>query len=164
MIITFAGHRSTYSQNLSAQLRQILSALVQKEPEVLFYTGGMGNFDELAASIIRQLQREHPYIHLALVLPYMTNRINTDREYYEKQFDEIILPLDSKSVHYKSAITLRNRWMIDHADIIIAYVNRNFGGAFTTLQYALKKKKPVINLACPDVNQIFTCIFQNKRL
>ena len=50
-------------------------------------------------------------------------------------------------VHYKAAIKKRNRWMVDQADKILAYVYRDFGGAFDTIKYALRTGKPVLNLA-----------------
>ena len=70
-----------------------------------------------------------------------------DDPYYEKFYDEIWYPIDSKT-HPKSAITKRNQWMIDNADLLIAYVEegRN-GGAMTTLKYAEKKGIEIINLA-----------------
>ena len=42
---------------------------------------------------------------------------------------------------------LRNRWMVEQADYVIAMVERKEGGAYATLQYAQKKKKKIINLA-----------------
>lgn len=43
-------------------------------------------------------------IRLNLVLPYMTNQINRDKEYLESRFDDIIIPMDLMGVHYKAAI------------------------------------------------------------
>lgn len=86
-------------------------------------------------------------IRLNLVLPYMTNQINRDKEYLESRFDDIIIPMDLMGVHYKAAIKKRNRWMVDQADKILAYVYRDFGGAFDTIKYALRTGKPVLNLA-----------------
>lgn len=36
--------------------------------------------------------------------------------------------------------------MVDRADLIICYVERNEGGAFQTVQYAKRKEKQVVNL------------------
>lgn len=41
----------------------------------------------------------------------------------------------------------RNRWMVDRADCLIAYLFRDYGGAYETVKYAKKQGKPVINLA-----------------
>ena len=95
------------------------------------------------------MKKKYPHlnIRLNLVLPYMTNQINRDKDYYESRFDDIIIPMDLMGVHYKAAIKKRNRWMVDQADKILAYVYRDFGGAFDTIKYALRTGKPVLNLA-----------------
>ncbi len=87
------------------------------------------------------------HITLALVLPYLSNRLNTDKEYYQTGFDQIIIPDKSDNAHCKAAIQIRNRWMADRADIVISYICRDFGGALATVRYAQRRGKPVINLA-----------------
>ena len=37
--------------------------------------------------------------------------------------------------------------MVDRADCLIAYLFRDFGGAYETIKYAKNQGKPVINLA-----------------
>ena len=36
--------------------------------------------------------------------------------------------------------------MVDRADLLICYVEKEFGGAYQTMQYALKTGKKVINI------------------
>lgn len=74
-------------------------------------------------------------------------RVNAEKERYEQQYDELIIPLELSEAHFKGAITKRNRWMIDRSDCLIAYVYRDFGGAYAMLQYAGKKNKEIFNLA-----------------
>jgi nucleoside 2-deoxyribosyltransferase len=78
---------------------------------------------------------------------YISNKLNTEKAYYEYYYDEIIIPEELCGVHYKAAIQKRNRWMVDRADCLIAYLFRDFGGAYETVKYAKKQGKPVINLA-----------------
>ena len=67
--------------------------------------------------------------------------------FFEGFYDGIYYPLDNKT-HFKNAITLRNKWMIDNADLLICYVEKGRkGGAMTTLNYAKKQGLRVINLA-----------------
>lgn len=159
MNITFIGHRDIYSD--CAQLDRVLERVLEIDQSLFFYTGGMGRFDSMAATSVRLLQKRNSSanIQLYLVLPYMSNRLNVEKKYYESMYDEIILPAELTNVHYKAAIPLRNRWMVNQSDFIIAYVNRRFGGAYATYQYAQKLGKPIINLADPSVNENFTCIF-----
>ena len=146
---TFAGHREVYQSKIDEDIEKNIDHLLQTDNEFVFYTGGMGDFDIKCASAVRAAKRKYPNkkIRLALVLPYMSNRLNADKEYYQYNYDEIIIPAELVGVHYKAAITMRNRWLVDRVDCVIAYVYRDFGGALETVKYARKQGKPVINLA-----------------
>ncbi len=146
---TFSGHREVYQSDIAARLEAEIEKLLQTDNEFIFLTGGMGQFDGMGAGAVRAAKRRHPEkcITLALVLPYPSNRLNTDKEYYQSYFDQIIIPEELDAVHYKAAIQRRNRWMVDRADTVIAYVCQSFGGAFATVKYAQRQGKPVVNLA-----------------
>lgn len=109
----------------------------------------MGEFDKMCSAAVRTAKRRHPEldIKLMVVLPYMMAKVNTDKDLYEKLYDDIIIPMELFGTHYKSAITKRNRWIVDQSDFLIAYVYRDFGGAYSTLRYAYRRKKEIINLA-----------------
>lgn len=64
--------------------------------------------------------------------------------------DDIVVPMELMGVHYKAAIKKRNRWMVDQADKILAYIYRDFGGAFDTVKYAYRMGKPVLNFAVKE--------------
>ena len=36
--------------------------------------------------------------------------------------------------------------LVDNSDLLVAYVNKDFGGAYNTLKYAEKKGVPIINV------------------
>ncbi len=126
-----------------------VESILRMDTSFLFLTGGMGEFDGLCSRAVRSTQHRYPHleIRLALVLPYMTNRLNKDKLYYETAYDEIIIPEELAGVHYKAAIKKRNRWLVDRADTVIAYIHRDFGGAAETVKYARKQGKTVVNLA-----------------
>ena len=146
---TFAGHREVYQAGIDKEIEKAINELLQTDNEFVFYTGGMGKFDDMCSSAVRSAKRQYPHLNISLllILPYMLNRLNTDKAYYESRYDGIIIPVDLAGVHYKAAITKRNRWMVDRASCLIAYVYRDFGGAVETVKYAQKKGKRVINLA-----------------
>ena len=148
-VCTFAGHREVFLSSVKQNIDNALSEMIQAEDDYVFYSGGMGDFDIMCEAAVWRLKKKYPdlNIHLNLVLPYMTNQINRDKEYLESRFDDIIIPMDLMGVHYKAAIKKRNRWMVDQADKVLAYVYRDFGGAFDTVKYALRTGKPVLNLA-----------------
>ncbi len=79
---TFLGHREVYQSGIEARLEEEIEKFLQVDSEFLFLTGGMGQFDSIGANAVRALKRRHTEkrITLALVMPYMSNRLNTDKE------------------------------------------------------------------------------------
>ena len=143
--VSFIGHREIYRHIILEQkVEQIARDLLSKKEYVEFYVGRNGDFDILVASGIKRAQKAvgHHNSSLILLQPYPTK----DDKYYEDFYDEVWYPIDSKT-HPKGAITKRNRWMIEQADIVICYIEREEGGAYTDLKYAQKLEKEIINLA-----------------
>ena len=148
-VCTFAGHREVYQANISEMLDEAISKIINTDDSFRFLVGGMGEFDGMCSSAVRRAKRKYPNteIRLELVLPYLTQELNDNKLYYETSFDDVVIPIELAGVHYKSAITKRNRWMVEQSDWLIAFVYRDFGGAYTTLHYAEKKGLQIINLA-----------------
>lgn len=142
MIITFCGHADF--QNVPNYEKQVLSCLekIIKDDAAQLYSGGYGNFDRFAHQCGKLYQSTHPNVQLILITPY----ISTTKSIDPTQYDAVIYP-ELETVPAKFAILQRNRWMIDQADTLIAYVNHRCGGAYQTYQYARKKKISLINLA-----------------
>lgn len=90
---------------MDAKIEKAIRELLQTDSEFIFYTGGMGEFDSKCASAVRSAKRQYPHLKicLALVLPYMSNKLNTEKAYYEYYYDEIIIPEELCGVHYKTA-------------------------------------------------------------
>lgn len=148
-VCTFAGHREVYQANISEMLDKAISKIINTDDSFRFLVGGMGEFDGMCSSAVRRAKRKYPNkeIRLELILPYLTHELNENKLYYETSFDNVVIPIELAGVHYKSAITKRNRWMVEQSDWLIAFVYRDFGGAYTTLRYAEKKGLQIINLA-----------------
>lgn len=120
------GHRDVF-ENISDQLYNTLLHIAEQGCKK-FYTGGMGEFDKLFSSAVRRIKSMFPDIKLICVKPYMTKDINEYGEYLFTLYDDIIIPTELADEHYKSVITKRNRLMIDWCDVVIGYVNREYGG------------------------------------
>lgn len=83
---------------------------------------------------------------LTLVLPYPTAEFENNEDSFYNYYDEIEICEESAVAHFKEAMQIRNRNMVDRADLIICYIERNEGGAYQTVQYAKKQNKTIINL------------------
>lgn len=146
---TFAGHRDLFLPDAERKIITALDSILESDDEFVFYTGGMGEFDSKCTSAVRTVRHrfQEKRLRLVLVLPYMTNRVNTDKNYFETEYDDVMIPIDLADIYPKAAIRKRNRWMVDRSDILLACVYRDFGGAYDTMQYALHKGVKVINLS-----------------
>lgn len=69
---------------------------------------------------------------------------------FDEYYDRVEVCDEAARSHPKSAIQIRNRNMVDRSDLVICYIDHQSGGAFQTMQYALKRGKKVINLAEED--------------
>ena len=126
------------------QIKNEITKLIENSGIDTFYSGGMGAFDTLCESVVREMKRTYD-IKLCLVVPYFTQLLNKDKEYYTEKYDEIIVP-DLGDIHYKRAIGARNRWIAEQSDVLLCYVVRNIGGAYQMLQYARKMNKTIRKL------------------
>ena len=97
-----------------------------------------GAFDSLAVSVLREQKKQYPQIELILVLAYL----NTGRD--TSGYDITVYP-PLETVPRRFAISHRNRWMVESADVVVAYVLHDWGGAATTLRCAKQKKKQIIS-------------------
>ena len=62
------------------------------------------------------------------------------------KYDSIIYP-EIENKPRKFAIFYRNRYMVEKADYVVAYVEHSWGGAYQAYKYAKGKGKSVYNLA-----------------
>lgn len=137
MLVTFCGHKDVfYKEQVNEKLAAVVAALIE-EGATEFYLGGYGDFDYMAAKIVRELKKYRPDIQSTLVIPYM------DRDYNKELYDgSIYPPLENTPLRF--AISKRNEWMVDQADVVVAYITHDWGGASKTLEYAQRKKKRII--------------------
>ncbi len=146
MTITFCGHSNClFSDEEKVKLKQLLIREIRKNPTCKFYLGGYGDFDSLCLRTLRELKTDFPDIELLFITPYL-NKNYSKLELANYYYDDVIFP-PIENVPRKFAILKRNEWMVDSAELVIAYVKYSWGGAAKTLEYAKRRKKEIINLA-----------------
>lgn len=147
MIITFCGHANFFkSEEYEQKILTFLEEKIGDQPADL-YLGGYGDFDSFAYDCCRKYQETHPMVSLVFVTPYL------DVEYQKKhldhqrtRYDSMIYPeIEDKPKRY--AILYRNKYMVEKADYVVAYVSRNWGGAYQTYKHAKRRGKLIFNLA-----------------
>ena len=138
MTVAFCGHAQiSQSEKIEKWLYAVTQKLIE-QGATTFYLGGYGAFDSLAASVLREQKKRYSQIELVLVLAYL----NTGRD--TSGYDSTVYP-PLETVPRRFAISHRNRWMVESADVVVAYVLHDWGGAATTLRCAKQKKKQIIS-------------------
>ena len=138
MKVTFCGHGDVWRPDeVRHWLYKTVENLIVEEAANIFLLGGYGAFDHIASSVIWELKKKYSQIESILVLPYLNKKVD------EGQYDITIYPALEK-VPKRYAIPHRNRYMVNDAEVVIAYVRHSWGGAAQTLEYAKKKKKRII--------------------
>ena len=93
-----------------------------------------------------KIKEREPNVKRVFCVP-QEKYIRKNAPYFNREdYDEIIY-LEPSFVGWYKSIYFRNCAMVDKSDFIIFHVeNRKNSGAYKTYQYALKKKKDLINL------------------
>ena len=137
---TFFGHRQC-PQRIEPMLAKTVEELILEQGVTLFYVGGQGEFDSTVQRVLKKTQEKHPNIEWYEVLAYHPNGSA------ETKTHETLFPEAAEIGSVRFALSRRNRWMVLQADFVVCYVVHEWGGAAQFMEYAMKQKKCVINLA-----------------
>ena len=138
MNVTFCGHAQVVQIEQVTEWLYTITQVLIEQGATTFYLGGYGAFDNLAASVLRAQKKRYPQIEMILVLAYLETTKDTSG------YDSTVYP-PLETVPRRFAISHRNRWMVESADVVVAYVLHDWGGAATTLGCAKQKKKQIIS-------------------
>ncbi len=100
-----------------------------------FYIGLDSQIEHRVLSAIQQLMPT-TNITVVCVVAYLPQQIPSS--YMPTIYPEL------ESTPYRYRISARNRWMIDQCSCMITYVPYNWGGAYKSTQYAIRKGKTII--------------------
>lgn len=151
--VAFFGHR--YIDNIlrtEELLEDQIRKLLKEHEYVEFLVGRNGDFDQCVSSSVLRVRKNYrdDNSSLILILPYPTSEYINNEQYFEEYYNEIEVSYAASKAHPKSAFQIRNREMVDKADLIICFVEENTGGAWQTVKYAIEQGKTVINLSKSD--------------
>ncbi len=133
----FIGHRETTEEILPALQHAIEQHIVTYGVDD-FVVGNYGGFDRLAAIAVIRAKSKYPHISLSLLTPYhpAERPINTP-----DGFDSTFYPPGMEKTPKRYAIVRANRYMVDHADYLIAYVWHPASSARELAEYAISQAK-----------------------
>ncbi len=125
-----------------------------------FYCGMAMGFDIIAAEAVLTLKeaKTDTAIELICVKPFEEQDKNFP-ELWKKKYNDILKQADEIVVmgngYFKGCFHKRNCYMVDSSDIVLTYYDGQSGGTKSTLYYANKKGKRVVNIGEYGVQTYF---------
>ena len=147
--VSFFGHREIENAlEVERKLEAKITELIQTKQYVEFLVGREGEFDILAASVVKRVKKQMDYANCSLiwVLPYMKAEFRDNEKNFLEYYDDVEVCEQSSKAHFKSAMQIRNRAMVDRSDLVICCIKHKSGGAYKTVQYATKQNKDIFNV------------------
>ncbi len=149
MKIAVTGHRpgKLYGYNLSEPeytiLKEKFKYILRKYKATKAYTGMALGTDTIFANAVIDLKKEGLHIKLVAVLPCA----NQDKKWSkkdQKRYQEILQAADeviqlSEKEYRPELMRIRNRWLVDHADMLIAVWDGSNSGTSNCIRYAIPK-------------------------
>ncbi len=159
----FIGHRTLeITEELSALLKETITRLINCGVTAFLFGSG-SDFNDLCLNTVTEIKKEYPLIKRIYVraeYPYITESYkNHLLESYEETYFSSKLEKAGKASYVE-----RNYDMIDKSDYCVFYFDENYtpipkrlqksklppksrkSGTKTAYEYAIKKKKEIINL------------------
>ena len=139
--VSFFGHREIENGfEVEQRLEKIITDLIRSKEYVEFLVGRDGEFDLLASSVIKRCIKKYgrDNTSFVLVLPYIRADYRDNEAGFLDYYDEVEICEEAACAHYKAAIQIRNRCMINRSELVVCCVQRNKGGAYAAMRYAEK--------------------------
>lgn len=143
----FSGHRRNLDELDSDLLDRVISNLINGGTEE-FLCGMALGFDLAAAEIVLKYKKDYP-VRLVACLP-----CENQDEYFSKKsaerYKKILSGCDDRIVlsaeYFNGCMQIRDRFMVDNADVLVCYLRKKSGGTYYTVNYAKKRGVKVIEL------------------
>lgn len=128
----FIGHRET-SEEIYPRLYAAVEKHIVRYDVKEFIVGQYGEFDRLADQAVKAAKGSYPEVTLTLLVPYHPQ----ERAILMPDgFDSTLYPSGMEKAPRRIAIVRANRYMVDHADYLIAYAWHSASNAMKLLEYA----------------------------
>ena len=141
----FTGHRPeklTMSvEEVNEELEKMIKAAIA-DGHTTFISGMARGVDIWAAEIVQMIQDYNPEIRLICAVPYEGFEKGWSAE-WQTAYYEVLARADLVKYicpHYsRGCFQIRNKWMVDHSNLVIGIYNGTKGGTKNTIDYALKQ-------------------------
>lgn len=140
------GHRAMSA--FPAGLRETLRSVVL-DGYTEFLVGMALGFDQYCYEELLRMKGEFPQIRLVACIPCGDQAARFTRA-QKARYDRLCAAADERIVLYPSYVEgcmqERNRYMVDHSDLVVAYLRYAGGGTYYTVKYAVERGKEILYL------------------
>ena len=147
MIIGFSGHRKiggyVYPNPIYNKVYQETEKyLLELKPEKVISGFAIG-YDQIAAHISYKLK-----ISVIAAVPFIGQELNWPKPVQEKYHAMLKLAerveIVSKDGYAAYKMQVRNEWIVNNCDLLLACFDGSKGGTYNCIEYAKSKNKPII--------------------
>ena len=143
--VCITGHRTIEDYSIRKDTEDHLKMLVLRGYRT-FYVGMAVGFDTLCFQILEKIREENDIKIIACVpCPSQPERFSYLQK---KEYFRMLEVADEKKVLSQSytpyCMQKRNQYMVDNSSVVFAYLRKNSGGTFNTVNYAKKNEISVI--------------------
>ena len=140
------GHRVLEKDFSFEKLKNILERVVDAGFDT-FLVGMALGFDTQCFLALHEIRKQKP-IKIIACVPCESQPIKFNEKqkklYYDmlESADNVVL-VSKEYTNY--CMMKRNRYMVDNCSLLFAYLKRNFGGTYHTVEYAKKQQVQILN-------------------
>lgn len=132
----FTGHRDLGTDFSKSRLKKTIEMLI-KEGVENFYNGMAIGFDLIAAECVLALRKKYPQVKLIACVPcYGQEKYFSDAD--KKRYVKILKKADETVTladhYYQGCMQNRDKYMVERAEVMIAYCKKSTGGAAYTVK------------------------------
>ena len=140
----FTGHRSSFEGIDAEKLKERIASLAEEGFDT-FYCGMALGFDMLCAAAVLELKEEFP-VRLIACVP-CADQSKRYSPAQKRRYEALLAAADERVVLHEKYVDgcmfERNRYMVDRSEAVVAFLRRQRGGTFYTVQYARRRGKKI---------------------
>lgn len=113
-----------------------------------FLCGMAVGFDLIAAACVAEQKKTSP-VRLVACIPCATQSENFSAK-GKAEYERLLDCCDEKIIlsdeYFQGCMQQRNRYLVDHCDVLVTFLRRKRGGTYYTVKYAERAGKKIIEL------------------
>ena len=148
----FTGHRPDKMELGEKEIKPLLEKAIDEAIAggyVTFITGMAMGTDIWAAEIVLERKKKNKDLHLICALPhpnFESRRSMTEKMRFNKIIKKADLVKEINDHYFTGCYQVRNEWMVDRSNLVIAVFNGQKSGTKNTVDYAKRKGVKVVNI------------------